>query len=176
MDAMKKLLFIPLLILVCFLSDCKKSNDSSEEIDHSNPGKDKVGTNLNNVLMLQAVNTVRAAGCDCDGEKMPPVPALTWNDQLALAAKLHTEDMVKNNFFDHVNKDGQSPGDRIKAAGYDFRFYAENLAIISTDEKGVVAYWLSSKGHCKNIMNAGAKEIGVARVNNSWTMNLAARL
>lgn len=107
---------------------------------------------------------------------MPAVPALTWNDQLALAAKLHTEDMVKNNFFDHVNKEGKSPGDRIKAAGYTYRFYAENIAIISTDEKGVVAYWLTSQGHCKNIMDNRAKEIGVARANNSWTMDLAAKL
>jgi uncharacterized protein YkwD len=174
--AMKKLLFVPLFILVCLLSNCKKSNSSTEEGDPSNPQKDPVGTNLNNTFMLQAVNAVRATGCDCSGEKMPPVPALTWNDQLALAAKLHTEDMIKNNFFDHNSSDGKSPGDRIKAAGYTYRFYAENIAIINTDEQKVVAYWLTSQGHCRNIMDVRAKEIGVARVNNSWTMDLAAKL
>lgn len=174
--AMKKLRIIPLFLLVCFLSNCKKSDSSTENTDQSNPQKDNIGTNLNNTLMLQAVNAIRTTGCDCSGEKMPPVPALTWNDQLALAAKLHTEDMVKNNFFDHTNKEGKSPGDRIKAAGYTYRFYAENIAIINTDEKGVVAYWLTSQGHCKNIMDSRAKEIGVARANNSWTMDLAAKL
>lgn len=174
--AMKKFLILPLFLLVCLLSNCKKSNSSREETDQSKPQKDNVGTNLNNTLMLQAVNAIRATGCDCSGERMPAVPALTWNDQLALAAKLHTEDMVKNNFFDHVNKEGKSPGDRIKAADYTYRFYAENIAIINTDEKGVVAYWLTSQGHCKNIMDSRAKEIGVARANNSWTMDLAAKL
>jgi uncharacterized protein YkwD len=29
--------------------------------------------------------------------------------------------------------------------------------------------WLGSEGHCKNIMSANLKEVGVAREGNYWT-------
>lgn len=43
---------------------------------------------------------------------------LSYDDDLALVALGHSEDMAENNFFDHVNLVGQDPSARADTAGY----------------------------------------------------------
>ncbi|HEX2864806.1 MAG TPA: CAP domain-containing protein, partial [Deinococcales bacterium] len=104
---------------------------------------------------------------------------LAWNSKLEAAALTHTQDMVKNNYFDHIGSDGSNPGTRATAAGYNWYTIGENIAAGYPDAASVMDGWLRSPGHCANIMNPNFKDIGVASVSGGsygtyWTMDLGA--
>lgn len=165
--------FIP-VILVLFFFSCKKDDVSAG----NNPGevqKPDFAYGVKAADILDMVNEVRRAGCNCGATYMPPVAELTWNDLLGKAAYGHSEDMKVNNYFDHKGSDNSKPGDRIKAAGYSWITYGENIASGQPTERVVMNSWLKSELHCKNIMNAGFKEMGVGRIDNYWTQVFAAK-
>lgn len=122
-------------------------------------------------LILQLVNSTRKSGCQCGDTWYPSAPPLAWNDLLEKAALVHSADMYANNYFNHQAADGSKAGDRIEAVGYRWKSYGENIAMGYRTEKEVVAGWLKSPGHCKNIMGKGYKEMGVAQVGGYWTQN-----
>lgn len=134
-----------------------------------------LNTGLDQALLLKLVNQVRASGCNCGPTAMPPVPALTWSDVVAKAAYNHSSDMYEKNFFSHVSSDGKTLADRFDAVGYTWKAIAENIAKGQNDEQAVMNSWLSSEGHCKNIMSASYKEMGAAKVGSYWTQDFGAR-
>ncbi|WP_164473442.1 CAP domain-containing protein [Deinococcus psychrotolerans] len=111
--------------------------------------------------VLRLVNVARAAGGSCGGVAYPPAAALSWNTLLAGAAQAHAADMATKNYFDHTSPDGRTFDQRITAAGYQWRSVAENIAAGQQTPADVMASWLSSPGHCKNIFNPILKELGV---------------
>lgn len=114
---------------------------------------------------LKLVNETRTKGQTCGSTHMPSVSTVTWNAKLCQAALAHSKDMAIQNYFDHQSLDGRSPGDRIKAAGYQWNTYGENIyASHNADPAAIHAGWVKSSGHCKNIMNPSVDEIGVAMV------------
>jgi uncharacterized protein YkwD len=106
---------------------------------------------------------------------MPPVATVTWNDNLAKAAYSHSSDMSSKKYFDHTSPTGSTAGTRITAAGYPWKTYGENIAMGYADEQAVMNGWLSSEGHCLNIMNAAFKEMGAGREGNYWTQEFGAQ-
>ncbi|MCU7844033.1 MAG: Ig-like domain-containing protein [Candidatus Thiodiazotropha sp. (ex Monitilora ramsayi)] len=133
-------------------------------------------------LMLTLVNNAREATRSCGSTSYPAVAPLAWHCLLKNAAQGHSTSMADNDYHDHTGIDGSSPGDRITAAGYDWRAYGENIAAGYTDEEAVMEGWLSSSGHCKNIMNSIFTEMGAASAENNastygiyWTQNFATR-
>ena len=178
-----------LIILVgCAISiACTKSKDTPVDnsvLPVSIPEKKNAETNLNNDLFLKLVNDVRIKGCDCKEPgggitKMPPVPVLSWNNNLALIAKTHSDDMEKKNYFDHTDMDGKNPGDRMTAAGFVWSAYAENIAQGQRTEIEAFNSWINSDHrHCQNIMSSNIKEMGVARSagnGNYWTQLFGTR-
>ena len=167
-----------LLLLICcvtlYLVSCQKENASNSNHPITNPSGNSSST-VNKATLLQLVNDVRQIGCSCGSAVMPPVAAVTWNDQLATAALNHSNDMVSNNYFSHTGLDGSTGGDRITAAGYAWKAYGENIAKGYSSEQAVVDGWLKSEGHCKNIMSPLFREMGVARVGTHWTQEFATR-
>lgn len=159
-------MFLP--ILFSFLLSCTKEQAVAAK-------NDPVPNTVNKTVLLQLVNEARKKGCNCGDSYYPPVPALTWNDVLEKAAYNHSKDMNDKNFFSHTGTDGSGSGERISREGYNWNYYGENLAFGYMSEKQVVDGWLSSPGHCRNIMNKSFKEMGVARVNNYWTQDLGSR-
>lgn len=133
--------------------------------------------------LLQRVNTLRAAGASCGARgAFAPAGALQWNAALTTASLAHSRDMATNDFFSHTGSSGSSAGQRIGAAGYAWRTYGENIAAGYGTVQAVIDGWMSSDGHCANIMNAGFRDIGVAcvpggtsRYPSYWTMDLGAR-
>lgn len=123
--------------------------------------------------LVQLVNQARSQGQNCGGTHMPSVGPVTWNDQLAAAAQLHTDDMVNQNYFEHQSLDGRDPGKRIEDQGYSWSTYGENIADGYNDESAVIAGWLKSPGHCRNLMNGSLTEMGVGRNGDRWTQVLA---
>lgn len=96
-------------------------------------------------------------------------PVLAWNANVAAVAQAHSQDMVVRDFFAHTNPDGQSPFDRMAAAGITFSGAAENIAYGYASGDAVLAGWLGSPGHKTNIENCGLTEHGVGLSGTHWT-------
>lgn len=132
---------------------------------------------------LAEVNAARARGADCGSEGVfGPAPALRLNSILVGTARAMSQDMGDRNFFDHTDPDGLDPFQRMEAAGYNGGALGENIAAGYSSGVEVVAGWLSSDGHCRNIMSPdfGVIGIGYARVPGSdyvnyWTQNFGDR-
>ncbi|MBR4721125.1 MAG: hypothetical protein IK057_05120 [Clostridia bacterium] len=87
--------------------------------------------------------------------------ALTYNTKLESVAYAHSKDMAVNNYFSHTNLSGQSPFDRMKAAGISYRSAAENIAAGQKTPQEVVNAWMNSSGHRANILNSSVSQMGV---------------
>lgn len=169
--------YVASVFIVLVLFSCKKEETlATDKI--TNPEevqKPDFAYGVKAADILGMVNEVRKAGCNCGTTYMPPVSELTWNDFLGKAAFDHSTDMKTKDYFSHTGSDNSNPGTRIKAAGYTWTTYGENIALGQTTERIVMNSWLKSEGHCKNIMKAGFKEMGVGRVDNYWTQVFAAK-
>lgn len=110
--------------------------------------------------VLAATNAARAEGRQCGDTWMAAAPPLTWNQQLADAALAHSQDMARQAYFSHTNKQGQDPAQRAEAQGYRWRHTAENIARGQNSAQEAVASWISSPGHCRNLMEPRASELG----------------
>jgi len=120
---------------------------------------------------------------------MRGLPEYTWNEALARAAREHSRDMGRRDFFGHVNPDGQDPGDRMKEVGYAWSAWSENVAAGQRAPIEVLEAWLSSPGHRANIINEVDDPNGVSltdagvghaqypnnALNQYWTLKLGRR-
>jgi uncharacterized protein YkwD len=124
------------------------------------------GIPLIKLELLELVNEVRSQGYNCNGAYYFPAEPLTWNHKLHLAAQLHAEDMSENSYFSHNSADGRTPKDRINEQNYSWTTFGENIAYGFNSAQGVLNAWLSSEGHCKNIMKKEFSEIGIGYSEN----------
>ncbi len=104
--------------------------------------------------------------------------ALGRDAKLDQAAQKHACWMGETGTFSHKGAGGSLPKRRIKATGYRTRLKAENIAFGQSSGQTVIADWMTSQGHRKNILLRGVKEygIGVANMNGRpvWVMVYAA--
>lgn len=112
--------------------------------------------------LLAELNVARAQPRQCGSQAFAATTPLTWNATLATAAETHSRAMANKNFFDHKDSDGRTPGDRAELAGYDFQQIGENISAGQDTVRKVVDGWLSSAGHCANLMNPQFKDLGAA--------------
>ncbi|RMH77078.1 MAG: VWA domain-containing protein, partial [Calditrichaeota bacterium] len=90
------------------------------------------------------------------------LPPLKENEQLNQAAQAYAQAMAAGDFFDHTNPvTGDTPADRISAAGYKWSWVAENIGAGPDSPAEIVQGWMNSPGHRKNILDPQAREIGV---------------
>ena len=94
---------------------------------------------------------------------------LRHNNKLAAAAQKYSRHMATHKFLSHRGKDGSTVGDRIKAQGYRFSTWAENIAKGHRTPEDVVRGWMNSSGHRRNILNPRLREIGVGYYKRYWT-------
>ena len=87
--------------------------------------------------------------------------ALSYSTELEAVAYSHSRDMALNNYFSHTNLSGQSPFDRMHAAGISYRSAAENIAAGQQTPQEVVNSWMNSAGHRANILNSSVTKMGV---------------
>jgi len=128
--------------------------------------------------VLHIVNQRRAEGADCGTEgTFAPAPPVVGEGILRCAARLHSQDMHDNDFFEHVHPvTGQTPFDRIEEAGYTGSYpQGENIAYGQRSPEEVMAGWMDSDGHCSNIMNPDFTELGVGMYDFYWTQKFGAR-
>jgi uncharacterized protein YkwD len=130
--------------------------------------------------MLEAINRVRSEPRSCGAERFQAAPALTWHPLLRSAAESHSRAMAQEGFFSHIGPEGRDAGHRAQAAGYAWQRVGENLAAGQASVEAVIAGWLSSPGHCANLMDPAFTEMGAACVSGAdtryrtlWTLLLA---
>jgi uncharacterized protein YkwD len=89
---------------------------------------------------------------------------LTWQSQLASAAREHSLDMACNNIFSHTGSDGSSPFDRILRQGYSYSYAGENIyAGNGTYNSPQAAFdtWMNSTGHRDILLSPNYTQIGI---------------
>jgi len=111
--------------------------------------------------LLALINQQRGVGATCGSASFGPVPALWFDLNLQAAARLHSQDMAINHFFSHTSLDGRTFTQRIRNAGYAFSPLAENIAEGYTTPQMVFDGWMSSPGHCTNIMSSAYLAVGI---------------
>ncbi|MCW2813396.1 MAG: hypothetical protein JWN84_851 [Nocardioides sp.] len=111
--------------------------------------------------VLNLVNVARAVPRTCGDVRFDAARPLTIEAHLTRAADDFAELMATRDFFSHSSPDGSDPGDRITAAGYQWRAYGENIAAGYSEAGAVVQGWIESPGHCKNLMNPGFRHVGL---------------
>lgn len=99
------------------------------------------------------------------------LPALTLDTNLSKVARAKSEDMSKNNYFDHTSPTYGSPFDMMKQFGISYKAAGENIAKGQTTPEQVVKAWMNSEGHRANILSDKFTHIGVGYVANGnyWT-------
>jgi len=112
--------------------------------------------------LLQLLNSARAQPRQCGAQAFAAAAPLAWNAQLGAAAEGHSRAMANQNFFDHKDRDGRTPGDRAELAGYAGGQIGENIAAGQDSARKVLDGWLTSPGHCANLMNPAFRELGAA--------------
>jgi len=98
--------------------------------------------------------------------------ALRHSAALQAAAQYHADDMASSGNFSHHGSNGSSLSSRVRAAGYNACFAAENIAYGQGSLQQVMQDWMGSRGHRRNIMDSRANQFGLARRGTYWVMVL----
>ena len=126
----------------------------------------------------------RARRCGEEGW-FDAVEPVVGSNLLALAARGHSEDMARRQYFSHTSPDGSDAAERVRAVGYEWWAVGENIAAGYDTPEQVVQGWIDSPGHCANLMNPIFTELGVgyhrsdddpSDYHDYWTQNFAVRL
>ena len=131
--------------------------------------------------VLRLVNLERFVGGRCGSEWLPPSDPLEMDEVLRGVARTYSQQMAQQGFFDHVDPMGRDPGDRVDAAGFTGAApIGENIAQGYPTPEQVMAGWMSSPGHCSNILEASYGVIGIGYYlderdpyGHVWTQNFA---
>jgi uncharacterized protein YkwD len=101
--------------------------------------------------MLKLVNIER--------EKAGLAPVI-FDDKLRDVARAHSQDMFQRGYFSHYSPEGTSPFDRMAAAGIEFTYAGENLALAPSTPLAMQGL-MNSPGHRANILNPNFGKLGI---------------
>lgn len=106
--------------------------------------------------------------------------ALTVSAALKQAAQAQACHMARTGRMSHEGAGGSTVGERARAAGYRWRFIAENVAEGHPTAAAVMDGWQGSRGHRQNMLSERATEIGIGLAERDgrryWAMVLGAPL
>lgn len=105
--------------------------------------------------MLVMVNYERAKN-----NKTP----LVMDSALQNLARKHSQDMLNRGYFSHYTPEGESPFDRMNAAGIRYTYAGENLAL-SPNVYLAMQGLMQSPGHRANILSGNFNRIGIGVIN-----------
>jgi uncharacterized protein YkwD len=111
--------------------------------------------------VLRLVNDARARARRCGSASYPATGGLRLSETLSRVARAHSDDMASTDALEHEDRDGHTPADRVRRAGYAARRVGENIASGVPTAREVVDGWLASAGHCSNIMDPHFTEMGI---------------
>lgn len=150
------------------VNDANNSNNNSD-VDNNNNNTSNEDSNviIENYKkeVLRLVNIERAKEGLCE---------LTIDTSLSQIAQMKSQDMIDNNYFSHTSPIYGSAFDMMRAHGISYRVAGENIAKGHSTPQEVVAAWMNSPGHRKNIMNGRFSNLGMGVVRSQngtiyWT-------
>ncbi|MEJ3743291.1 CAP domain-containing protein [Actinomycetes bacterium KLBMP 9797] len=99
--------------------------------------------------------------------------------KLTYAARRHSADMARKDFFGHTGSDGSDFATRARRAGYRHAM-SENIAKGHASARDVVRAWLDSEPHRRAMLDCAARAtgVGVARAKDGallWTQDFGRR-
>ena len=97
------------------------------------------------------------------------LPALTLSVTLSDGARLKSQDMRDNRYFDHNSPTYGTPFEMMQSLGITYAAAAENIAMGYSTAEAVVNGWMNSAGHRANILSSNYTHIGVGHVDGYWT-------
>jgi uncharacterized protein YkwD len=153
-------LFLPALVPLCAAPGAEPAPAAA----HAASGADRMETLAKQMLVL--VNRDRespANAAETHGRARP----LRWNEKLAAVALAHSRDMVNRHYFDHVDREGRTPTDRISAAGIHWRALAENIAMnqtVARAEEDLMDEPRFQQNHRGNILDPAYTDVGIGIV------------
>ena len=182
--------YMILLLTISVLAGCGSRKVYKQSTINSKPyAAPKIDDSIK-YKYLTAINTFRSQGRSCGtAGYFSDAPALRWNDSLYRASYEHSRDMMQSNSLSHKGSQStfdwtakaqslsraSSFKDRIENNGYTkWKNIAENIAMGSSTVDQVMDQWISSDGHCANIMNPQFTDVGMAEVNKYWTQDFSA--
>ncbi|MFC4077545.1 CAP domain-containing protein [Salinithrix halophila] len=105
---------------------------------------------------------------------------LAVDTELSKVARIKSEDMKEKDYFHHQSPTYGSPSDMLKRFNISFRYGGENLGSFYAAPEDIVAAWMYSPNHRKNILNPCYTHIGVGHVTGGhfavyWTQLFIAK-
>lgn len=96
-------------------------------------------------------------------------PRLCIQQQLQRAARKHSADMMRKDYFSHTSKNGSTLKQRVRREGYTSKGMSvyrigENIGWGSGhlgSPRKIHRAWMRSDGHRKNILNRGFRQVGI---------------
>ncbi|MGB3634399.1 MAG: CAP domain-containing protein [Rubrobacteraceae bacterium] len=96
--------------------------------------------------------------------------------KLEKAARAHSKDMIRRDYFSHNTKGRGSFAKRLKRFGYTpkgYKYYTagENIAYGSGSKgspNSIMEAWMKSPGHRRNILNGKFREIGIGTYTGTY--------
>jgi uncharacterized protein YkwD len=86
---------------------------------------------------------------------------------------MHSSYQSQINSMTHTGAGGSDGGQRIAAAGFSWSGWGENIGWSDPGAAAMLQGWVTSPGHCQNLMNPIFTHIGWSRVGAYDTMDLA---
>ena len=163
---MRKTKIIFLVIIFLFISACTSIAVSPKT---SQIKSTKHITAKFEQQFIAEVNKVRKKSRLCGNKKYPAAKPLMLSEKLTVASYKHSLDMSDNQFLEHISSNGDTLVERMRDVEYAWSAVGENLAHNQKTIKQVIEDWLSSPGHCSNLMSSDYTQAGVAMVNGYWT-------
>lgn len=123
--------------------------------------------NSNEHRLLDLINGVRAHY---------GLPALHLQSPLISAARAHSREMLRDDYFSHRSITGLSPATRVVRSGYSLSGYrswvvGENiglgLGVLGTPQ-AIFAAWMHSPAHRANILNRRFRDVGLGEVSGTF--------
>lgn len=121
----------------------------SAETENSKPGFFRTDTSNTfrdamEEMMVHLINQTRAA----EG-----LNALTYTPAYNPIARKHSADMIANDYFGHLDPNGDNARNRLNDGGLNFSYYGENLAYGHYSPIYAHEALMNSEGHRKNILH-----------------------
>ncbi|MCU4390517.1 CAP domain-containing protein [Acinetobacter courvalinii] len=111
--------------------------------------------------ILNAINEIRQHPQQCGGQHFPAVAPLKWSHALSQSAFAHAQDMAQHSMLGHTSSTGHDFRSRLKTQ---FKGHGggENVARGQNSLNEVMATWLASPVHCRNLMHPKFTDYAIA--------------
>ncbi len=96
---------------------------------------------------------------------------LKWDEETALVARKHSQEMLEEEYFAHESPVFGSLSDRLNKADIPYQKAGENIAAQYIDGPAAVHGWLNSEGHRKTLLEKDFTHLGVGVDRKYYTQN-----